>query len=73
MALRDKDENLQIRSNMGVEESKVVVACFSLEVAQRMGYDHVVLEGDALNVINTIRKKERGITPITCCTTSYMI
>ena len=55
----------KIRSKMGVEESEVDAACFPLEVAQRMGYDHVVLEGDALNVINTIRKKKRGITPIT--------
>ncbi|CAO2837898.1 unnamed protein product [Amaranthus hypochondriacus] len=49
---------------MGVEESELSAACFALEIACRMGYDHILLEGDAQSVVNSIRKKEKDLSPI---------
>ncbi|CAO2841012.1 unnamed protein product [Amaranthus hypochondriacus] len=51
-----------MKSNMGVKAAELAAACFALEIAQRMEYDHIVLEGDAQTVINSI--KECGRTPI---------
>ena len=42
----------------------MAAAYFALVVARRLGYDLIILEGDALNIINTIRKKESGLAPI---------
>lgn len=28
------------------------------------GFDHIILEGDAQSVVNSINKKERGLSPI---------
>ncbi|CAO2828108.1 unnamed protein product [Amaranthus hypochondriacus] len=49
---------------MGVEESELAAAVFALEIAQRMEFTHIVLEGDAQTVINTIARKDSGLAPI---------
>lgn len=54
----------RLNSNMGVEETELSAACFALEVATRMGFDHIHLEGDAQAVITTIRRKDMGLSPI---------
>ncbi|CAO2837557.1 unnamed protein product [Amaranthus hypochondriacus] len=54
----------KLKSNMGIEESELAAACFALEIAQRMGFDHIWLEGDAQTVINTIKRRDRGLAPI---------
>ncbi|CAO2819420.1 unnamed protein product [Amaranthus hypochondriacus] len=54
----------RLTSNMGVEESELSAACFALEVATRMGFDHVQLESDAQAVISTIKRKQTGLSPI---------
>lgn len=52
----------RIKSNMGVEESELAAAVFALEIAQRI--THIVLEGDAQTVINTINRKDCRLAPI---------
>lgn len=54
----------KMRSNMGVEEAELSAACFALEVAGRMGYEHIHLEGDAQVVIHSLQKHVRGLSPI---------
>lgn len=39
-------------------------ALYAMELATRMGYSHITLEGDAHEVLSTIAKKEHGLTPI---------
>lgn len=46
---------------MDIEESELADACFALEIAHRMVFDHRILEGDAQTVINTIKRKESGL------------
>lgn len=53
-----------VRSNIGVEEAEIKAALFALEVAHRMEYDNIILEGDAQQVINTINRKDTGLAPI---------
>ena len=41
-----------------------MAACYGLEVAKRMGFNKVHMEGDALNAISAISNKETGRAPI---------
>ena len=47
-----------------MDTSEASAACYGLEVALRMGYKMIQLEGDALNVINAINNKDNGLAPI---------
>lgn len=38
--------------------------CFVLEIAVRMGYENIILDGDSISVINNIKKKDTGFSPI---------
>ncbi|CAO2821249.1 unnamed protein product [Amaranthus hypochondriacus] len=50
--------------NWSVETSEAAVALYGLKVAKRMGLDNIHLEGDALNVIVALKKKNRGLAPV---------
>lgn len=54
----------RIRSHIGTEESEADAACFALEIARIFGYDRIHLEGDALSVINAVKRNNIGLAPI---------
>lgn len=51
-----------IRANWSVPISEAATALFGLEVAKRMGYEAIHLEGDSMTVLNLINKMEDGLT-----------
>lgn len=54
----------RVFSHMGVEEAELSAACFAVEVALRMGFDHIHLESDAEAVTTTIKKELNGLSPL---------
>ncbi|CAO2816818.1 unnamed protein product [Amaranthus hypochondriacus] len=52
------------QANWDVEASEAMAAKYGLEIARRMGYDQIHLEGDALNVISAISNRIAGRAPI---------
>ena len=49
-----------MEANWSVHISEAAAASFALDIARRMGYDYVHLEGDSLTVINAISVQESG-------------
>lgn len=45
------------------ELSELNAAVYGIEVAIRMGYTHIVLEGDCASVIKEIQNKATGLAP----------
>ena len=53
-----------VRALWGVQTGKVAATMFGLEVALRLGFWNVHLEGDALGVISKIANGTQGYFPI---------
>ena len=49
-------------ANWSVHITEAAAAMFAIELAQRLGYGDIYLEGDSLTVLNAISKKEAGST-----------
>lgn len=39
-------------------------AKYGLEIARRIAYDNVILEGDAINIVRAIQERQEGATTI---------
>lgn len=52
------------QANWSVEMTEAMAARYGLMVAKRMGFDKVHIEGDALNVVSAIKRKEVGRSPL---------
>ncbi|CAO2813444.1 unnamed protein product [Amaranthus hypochondriacus] len=52
------------KANWNVETSEAMAAKYGLEVCKRMGFMKIHVEGDALNVISAIIRREAGRAPI---------
>ncbi|XP_021754195.1 uncharacterized protein LOC110719519 [Chenopodium quinoa] len=46
------------------EMAEAATARYGIEIARRMGYEKVVLEGDAINVVRAIKTKQEGAATI---------
>lgn len=46
------------------ECAEVAAVLFGPEIAHRLGYKHVILECDVVNVISTIKKEVVGFSPL---------
>ncbi|CAO2816157.1 unnamed protein product [Amaranthus hypochondriacus] len=44
--------------------AEAAAALYALDLAVRMGYTHVMLEGDAMMVTTTIARRELDLTPM---------
>ena len=44
--------------------TEAAAALYGVEVAHRMGYNRIHLEGNAMNVINAISRQHKGLSPI---------
>ena len=53
-----------MENNWDVEASEAAAACYGVELALHLGYEKIVLEGDAWNVISAIRRKDKDCAPI---------
>lgn len=54
----------RMAANWSPEMAEAAAARFGVEVARRLGYDSVVLECDAVNVVRVIREQQTGAAPI---------
>ncbi|KAL2898069.1 hypothetical protein RDABS01_039851, partial [Bienertia sinuspersici] len=54
----------RIEARWKVEVAEARAALFGLQIAQRLGYKKVVLEGDCKSVIGTIAKEAKGFSSI---------
>lgn len=70
MVIRDDGGNVvvarvrRIASNWGPALAEARAARFGIEVARRMGFEKVALESDSMTVVQAIRLRQRGLTPI---------
>lgn len=70
MIIRDEHGSIKaagvkrIASNWAPELAEAGAARFGLDVARRLGFDRVVLECDASNVVRCIRERRQGAAPI---------
>ncbi|CAO2820766.1 unnamed protein product [Amaranthus hypochondriacus] len=53
----------RIKASWNVELSELMAAAYGLELARRLGYSHVILEGDCSTVIHGIWQCPRGFSP----------
>lgn len=53
-----------VQASWSVEATEAAAALYGLELAHRLGYDRVHLEGDAMNVIHAILIQSDGLTPL---------
>ena len=70
MVIRDEWGNVlvagvrRLAANWSPALAEAGPARFGIEVAHRMGFEKVVLESDSLRVVQAIRLRQRGATPI---------
>lgn len=53
----------RVWANWDAELSELLAAAFGVELARRLGFSHIVLEGDCAVVISGIRRCPSGFTP----------
>ncbi|CAK9171319.1 unnamed protein product [Ilex paraguariensis] len=51
-----------IRRPLSVESVETLAACCALDLGRQLGYSSIVLEGDALSVVEAIGKKEPNLS-----------
>ena len=44
--------------------AEAMAALYAVELVQRFGYDGIMVEGDALLVINALKRKQEGCSPL---------
>lgn len=54
----------KVGANWSVEMAEAGAALYGVQLTRRLGYERVVLECDALNVVHAIKTKEEGVAPI---------
>lgn len=61
----------RVQANWSANFTEASTTVYGLEMARRMGFKKIHLEGDALNIITSIKNKEQGWAPIylvlDCC------
>ncbi|KAL2944294.1 UDP-N-acetylglucosamine--N-acetylmuramyl-(pentapeptide) pyrophosphoryl-undecaprenol N-acetylglucosamine transferase [Bienertia sinuspersici] len=66
---RDNEGRIQVIATKVIEPTNVEVGKaeatrYGLQLARRLGFESIILEGDATNVVNAIKSHQFGFAPV---------